>query len=872
MKTRATLTRAMLFERADEGPLTADEIARLGRAPEAEGRAADLPAQVADILLAHGVIRDPRVVDGAAACLWIAERDWIYRIHFSGTPGLALTRLVCEGLDTVADLYLNGEPLAESRDMYLPLLADLAGRVRGDNVLLIHFHSPHRFLRRQTMPASWAGCVHRNRLLRKPHEDFNSFNGAFPYFTPVGVYAPIQIEQAAHATLEDVAVDYELDIQRPSVRLTVEANVAGARPDAPLSIRLRVTGPQGTLCLETTSPCSAGRTRLQPAIDRPSLWWPRALGEQALYEVSVELCAAGAVLDRATRVVGFREIRFDGSGELRINGRSMRLWGANLAPLEQFTHVWPSERVARLLDLAENAHVNSLRLWGPGAPYGRDLYEACDRRGILVWSELYHTWGMYPDLPDYIDLCRREAEHHVRTLRHHPCIFVWCGGNEVQMGAELSHPGRAVIGSEILHRVYPEVCARLDPRRHYHPDSPWGGAFANDPDAGDSHGYTHFWFVRGCDYPALLTENARWSPPQRRTLERYIPDASELWPDGFRSQVAHRRARMSGPGSPSTGLSNDGHVDHRDIHEGGLLPPAWQRLGKDGNITNRRAGPLGDFYETGDTPDGLIYRIGSAHSSFLRREIERLRRGRPPHQPCGPRRVRGHFWWRLNGTWPLIDSELIDYLLEPKMAYYAARRAQHPVLISFTMEDRIQVWVTNDSGYPIEAVLRVELLPMEGGPAVHKQEHRCSLAPDDSTVVATLDRAGMFRRELILAACLVDDAGTVLARVCDFAEIERNLVFPDPVLVLRKASPDTVVVTTDVFARCVELLGRAPDGDAFGWDFDDNFFDLIPGEVRSVRLLGRHRSGVITARAAFSERTTTLHLGEPAPLHSTPSR
>ena len=81
------------------------------------------------------------------------------------------------------------------------------------------------------------------------------------------------------------------------------------------------------------------------------------------------------------------------------------------------------------------------------------------------------------------------------------------------------------------------------------------------------------------------------------------------------------------------------------------------------------------------------------------------------------------------------------------------------------------------------------------------------------------------------------------------------------------ASPDakldvTVVdrvlkIRSDKFARAVTLTGDA-DGDPFGWFFDDNYFDLMPGETKTVRIFGRHTEGRVTAKAWYSPHATTV--------------
>ena len=79
----------------------------------------------------------------------------------------------------------------------------------------------------------------------------------------------------------------------------------------------------------------------------------------------------------------------------------------------------------------------------------------------------------------------------------------------------------------------------------------------------------------------------------------------------------------------------------------------------------------------------LIRVLGTAHGDYLRERVERQRRGVPDGMPDGKRRCWGNMVWRLNDSWPIVYWSIIDYYLEPKIAYYYLRRSYHPVLVTF---------------------------------------------------------------------------------------------------------------------------------------------------------------------------------------------
>ena len=822
-----------IAQRSGHGTLSADEVQAFAAGERPDALPATMPAQVHEVLLTAGRIDDPAYPGNPAKCLWVAESDWVYHLAFDRPPEGSDHLLAFDGLDTIVDVYLNGERIGSHANIYLPQRLAVTDKLADRNDLLLHFHSPHAWLADQQMPAEWEPYVRKNRLLRKPHEDFNDFNGAYPYFTPIGVYGDVRLESVDRVELGWIDIDPVVNesLDRAETRLKVHAT-GSAGLTASVSIALH--GPSGDVVGQADVKLhedDGGVYAAEAAIvvERPALWWPRGFGEQPLYTLRVALHEGDTVRDEAVRRIGFRRLEMDGRFDLRVNGVPVKLWGANLTPLHGLSHVWNADRCNTVLDLVEGCHMTTLRVWGPGAPYDEQLYDACDRRGILLWSEMYHTWGMYPDSDGYRSVCRAEAEHHVRKFKHHPSVFMWCGGNEHLMGSELMHRGKPVLGRELYEQDYPEIFGRLDPGRYYHPNSPIGGAFANDPLDGDSHGYTHIWYVPGEDYGVLFTENTRVSTAPLRTLRRVLGEAT--WPEGF--DGVQRK-----PGDSP-------------------IPPSWMKLTPGPDFALPRLGPIEAFYDTTNTPEGLVYRLGAAHGLWIRRSIERYRRGRPARDAAGPRRCMGHYLWKLNNTWPMIYSNVIDFYLEPNMAYYALRRAHAPVLACFEIGDHIHAWVVNDSGRRVVGRLSFRLFDMFKNRAVREMQADVDLEPGQSQPILNLDPLGMFARQLALVADLFDDRDRRLCQSIDFADIERHLAFPSEAKLTLTPAEGGVIVAADRFARCVTLSGNAA-GDEFGWIFADNYFDLMPDEERFVALRTKHPAGRITAGSQFSDHRAEL--------------
>jgi hypothetical protein len=275
----------------------------------------------------------------------------------------------------------------------------------------------------------------------------------------------------------------------------------------------------------------------------------------------------------------------------------------------------------------------------------------------------------------------------------------------------------------------------------------------------------------------------------------------ELWPAGWSTAVRK-------PGEPA-------------------WPPAWT-YHSTGIATWDRVGAIERNVDA-DSAEGLIRNLGTAHGEYLQERVERQRRGVPDGSPAGPRRNWGNTVWRFNDPWPEIYSSVVDYYLEPKIAYYYMRRSYDPVLVSFERTaDWIAVWVTNDSPERVSGRLTVRHRKFDGA-AIGEMSAEASLEPAESRRVMTLTDLGILslRDEFLQAAFNGREATLLLAP-------ERYLHLPKANLKAR-ITADGIEVTAGALARQV-VLGI--EG-AVGAAFEDNYFDLAPGGTRTVRILNR---------------------------------
>lgn len=786
-----------------------------------------VPSGVHEIMLREGLIPDPHVGRQAAEADWVGDRDWVFRKVFE-TAELPAgeVRLILRGVDTLAEVYLNGTKIADLDDMFCEwvlVVTEALAPAGQENVLVIVVRSASAFADSVSAPEEHRAHIPTRNYMRKGGGDFGNYLGARPRLVKAGVYRDVVLSLTDPSWLDDVWVRTNLDAGKAHVAVEVTLGGAGTG-----ELRWSLIDPDGRVVADGSRP--APDHAWVVTVPEPRLWWPRGQGEQALYRLIVDLYDDEAQLDSAEVEVGLREVQLrtlqpgtdESVFELVVNGRQIFVRGANWAQVEGMTNVWDSERAHRLLALVEHAEMNLLRVWGGGVIPEPEFYTECNRRGLLVWQDFMFEYGMYPsDLPGYGATVEREVVDVIRRLRNHPCIALWCGGNENHMGWDFQFHTPPALGTALFEEVMPRLCAAHDGSRPFHASSPFGGPVANWPRTGDWHDYTTLTYCHRAAVPTFVSEMGRVSAPTLRSMQRFLaPD--ELWP-------ADHDATIVQPGRPS-------------------WPPMWGYRSPDGAWG--KIGPIERYLEPRDAA-GFVRVLGTAHGEYLQTRVERHRRGQPDGGPAGRRRNGGDIVWRLNDPWPILYWSVVDSYLEPKIAYYYLRRAYSPVLISFEQtEDALAVWVTNDSTDTVAGdlvVRRVEFV----GTVVGEVHQPVAIAPGESTRLVDTAPLGttVLRREFLSAELNGQVATHLLIG-------ERYLELQPATLSVRVDGTD-LVVSSDTFTRQVVIDW---DETMDGVRVEDNYFDLRPGQERRIGLLDRPRAGRMVVSALNAEPVTASEM------------
>jgi hypothetical protein len=779
-----------------------------------------VPSMPHEILLHHKQIEEPWKPFGMEKCFWVSGNDWVYLLEFSTENLSGEKRLIFEEMKGKVDIYFNGLKVASHSDQSQPLVVDVSGKLLPKNQLLLHFF--------KAAPNQKPGEKDQSKRAQ-----VGNYLGPNPIIYTSGIVGHVVLEHTDGSLMNEIVTEFSLNESLTEGK--VACKIFGKSRFSNVKIQLKLIAPNGkqaaekALVVETENGIFKASPEL--TIANPELWWPRGYGEQKLYKAEISLIVNGTLHQKETRTLGFRKIEMPETLlHFVVNGKTVFLRGGNWVTPNLMSDVWDADKVGKLFDIAENANFNAFRIWGPVEAPNDQFYEMADKRGFLLWQDF--TRMPFKTDENSLQICSEKSARFIKRLKHHPSVLLWCGINESAMWWHEDYnndftdhgPWPGLTASNVVEKV----CKELDPDRYYIPSAPYGGVNANDPREGSTNGYTNMWFVPGYDYLNFASEDTRISCPTLQSMEKFmLPE--EIIPKGYSTISLH------GNRNP--------------------FPESW--LPFTAAEGWKKTGPVEQFYDATDAAS-LVNRIGMAEGVYYRDVVERQRRGRPATENSERRCCGGYIVWKYNDSWPEIYSAKVDYFLEPFHVYYTLRAAYAPVILSFDFDTYLYLWAVNDSTKPVSGTVTIRLYHLEQ--CVFRKEilREVTLDPGKSKVVVRLDEAGIraFRKEHILFAEWKDSDGKVIARTNALADIERRCIFPDAKLDV-KVENNSLVITTDKFARNINLIGNA-DGDKSGWFFEDNYFDLLPGERKVVRILGKHTKGLITAKPWYSPHATTI--------------
>ncbi len=782
---------------------------------------ASVPGDVHTALVEIGRLSPPFYNMNAETCQWVEGQEWWYRTTFEAPPGQddaeARYLLTFDGLDTLATIYLNGAEIGRHRNMFIAAAFDVTEhlRVDEDNTLAVRFEPVAASVGEQEIEGQWGRDPER-AWVRKAQCNFG-WDWA-PRLVSVGLWQGVTLRRYVGARLGGVFFKTTaIRLQAAEATVLVEAE---RWADVP-GLEAQITLSRGEQRLTDRVSLANGQAEVAFTIPDPALWWAHDLGEPALYELEVALQAGGKTLDTHCEQVGIRTIEVDQSPDADepgarfftfvLNGVKLFAKGANWIPADSFVAQVDEARYRHLLELAVEANVNMLRVWGGGI-YEKDaFYRLCDELGILIWQDFMFACALYPDDAPFLAEVEREAEAVVRRLRNRPCLALWCGNNEndwIDDMVNWQQPGRDFPGKRIYHELLPPIVERLDGSRLYWPSSPYGGSDHNDERQGDRHNW-QVW--HGAVYPRRFGQE-----PKR-----------DLSPEG----ISYRHYAED----PARFISEFG------MH----AAPVWETLRRNVPVAALHFNSPELLYRNKDEPRDKGDMLMLAHTGLpgslqeyldfsmicqaegLKFGIEHYRR-RKFH--CS-----GTLFWQWNDCWPGLSWSVLDYYLFPKAGYFYVKRAYAPVLASFKEEmDGVSLWITNDTLKDFSDAVTIFHGDFSGR-KLYEEVLEVRVPANASVKVRNLsfDELDMEepRREYLAVR---SSSGSFPDNRHFFVEI-KELVRPRANLKVEISQRDDathqVRLATDTYAYFVKLVVPIA-----GAKFSDNYFDLLPGQERIIEV------------------------------------
>jgi len=750
---------------------------------------ATVPGCVHTDLLAAGLIPDPFLDDNENQLGWIGRADWTYETTFQWTDtGAERVDLVCDGLDTVATLTVNGTEVGRTANMHRGYRFPVALH-DGENHLRIAFESPYRYAER------W-----RDELGDRPNAYPQPFNFIRkmacnfgwdwgPNLVTAGIWRPIALHSWTTARLARVRPLVTVDEGTGRIELHVDLERTDDTP-------LRVEAAIGDVRTEVTVHPGQSSAVLELEVINPALWWPRGYGDQARYPLEINLSTGDETLDTWHRQIGFRSVKIDTAPDehgsaftVVVNDVPVFARGVNWIPDDPFPSRIDRERYATRLRQASAAGVNFVRIWGGGIYESDDFYDVADELGLLVAQDFLFACAAYPEEQPLWDEVAAEARHQVTRLLAHPSLVMWTGNNENLWGyADWDWPPKLdgrTWGENYYHELLPRIVAELDPTRPYWPGSPYSGdrnRHPNDP----NHGTMHIWdvwntddYLRYRDYtPRFVAEFGYQGPPAYATLRRALSD-DPLASDS--PGMRHHQKAIDGDAKLQRGL--DAHLPApRDFDD-------WHYLTQ---LNQARAVSVG---------------------------VEHLRGLYP--------RCMGAVVWQLNDCWPVTSWAAVDGAGRRKPLWYALRRSYADRLLTIQPRDGgLALVAVNDGPTQWTVEVAVTRLTISGEPR-GKTSVELSLGPREATTVplpADVSTPDDPTREVLLA----DANGQ---RAWWFFAEDKDVAYP-PAEYEAIVEPTTdggqrVTVTAHTILRDVVLYPDRLDPAA---EVDDALVTLLPGE------------------------------------------
>ena len=816
----------------------------------------EVPGSVFEALYDNKIIEDPFYGLREHDVSWVYESEWVYRKEFDLDLGFLEHNSILlrfHGLDTISEIFLNGESLGVTHNMFTRYDYEVKSKLKvKGNRIVVKFKSSTLTAREQkekkgiNLNTGYA-AIPGVPYLRKAQYSFGWDWG--PKLPDIGIWKPVDLMGYDNIRIESFYVIQKLnynsnvdnivelreitDIGVISADLLIKINLESdlsAKVMEQFSLKIELVAPDGKIMTKEI-PINNLILQAEFNLEYPYLWWSHDLGTPNLYDLYVTINRNG-IIDTVKQKLGIREIRLiqkpDKWGEsfyFRLNGVPIFAKGANWIPIDSFIPRGKKRGLYKSnLVNAKEANMNMIRVWGGGI-YEDDLfYEICDELGILVWQDFPFACAVYPYENEFVENFEQEASQNIQRLRNHPSLALWCGNNEVEwllkMEMQLSQITDEYQKDKfksgylaIFEKFLPKLIQLYDPNRQYWPSSPsngfageaLGAQNSNSPDIGDSH----FWDVwhRNKPFNAYRKFNSRFmsefgyeSFPSIKTIENICP-----------------------------------------TEEFDFFSPIMENHQKNSAGNKKILNYMKKRFEIPIKFENQVILSQITQAEAIEYGVEHWRRNRNDYH------CMGSLYWQLNDCWPVASWSSLDYYNRWKALHYYAKRFYHPVFPSVKEDVKaVEFWVSNDLRTTQEFQFEWKIYKSDG--KVEKSgEYDSKVLPCSSTNLGKIDISDLNQSDKNLSDYVI-----FFTLHYQNLEVEHELhgfrLFSAPKKFLL-SNPNLswelneyfceesneieleLQISTNIIALYVHI-----NSDKFDFIASDNFFSLAPGETRIVRL------------------------------------
>ncbi|MBP3361268.1 MAG: glycoside hydrolase family 2 protein [Clostridia bacterium] len=629
--------------------------------------AATVPGSICTDMMHANLLPDPYYKDNSKLFEEAAKYDYIYSREFyieEGDISFINIELCCDGLDTLCDIFINGEKLASANNMHRLWRFNIKDIIHtGRNEISVLIKSPLEYCRenqerRPLSQVSEEQCRAGFAYLRKAHCMLGWDWGAV--IPDGGIW-------------KDIYISYDNGLRIKSVFVTQEHTSDGRVFLNVISDIKNECGTAKYIIEFNGKKYESYEANMRIEVENPILWYPAGYGRQHLYDFSFTAISEHEQ-DTYSCHIGLRRAevvtdndKYGTSMYFRINGIPIFSKGANYIIEDNIITRYSEERTRTLLTQAFEANHNTVRVWG-GAIYPHDyFYEICDELGLIVWQDLMFACAQYPDSPEFYSNIKHEAEDNIKRLRNHASLIMWCGNNECELAVKewwsLSDKER----NDYLYQynvLLRNVVSECDPSRYYLPSSPTStGNFENinDDSVLDSH-YWEIWFSQ---------------KPLNEYMKYHFRFLSEF---GFQSFPCIETTETFTEAEDRNIFSRVMEHHQRSEEANGKILLYLAR----------------DFKYPKDF-DSLLYVSQILQAEAVRAGVEHMRRNRNDF------RCMGAIYWQLNDCWPVASWSGLDYFGRWKALHYSSKRFFADILLSALHYDKNKALIslTNDTTKPV---------------------------------------------------------------------------------------------------------------------------------------------------------------------------